>query len=342
MKRYERQVILPDVGIAGQHKLAKAKVLIIGVGGLGCPVLQHLAGTGVGTIGIVDGDIVDETNLHRQFLYNASDCGRKKVEAAAEVVSRQNPEVRIIQYPTYFERQNFIEIISGYQVIVDCSDTIPARYLINDAAIAKGIPMVYASIHKFEGQLSVFNYKNGPAYHEVFPEDDRPVAIPSCNDSGVLGTLPNVLGAMQANEVLKIILGIGEVLSGKMLLYNSLDNCFQIIEIQTDKYFYSKVEVHEKSIAVENLFATEDALVIDIREEYEEPKLDLKNIKNVPLSQLDSFLKDTGREQKIIMVCQHGNRSVLAADYIIKKGFTNVFHLKNGVESLLTGSDDNR
>ena len=235
MKRYERQIVMPEIGIFGQLKLAEAKVLIIGIGGLGCPVLQNLAAVGVGEIGIVDGDIVDETNLHRQFLYTSSDCGKKKVEVAAEVVSKQNPETAIIQYSDYLNKENCFEIASDYQIIVDCTDNIATRYLINDVAVAKGIPMVYASIHKFEGQLTVFNYQNGPTYRCLFPEDERAEAIPSCNDSGVLGVVPNILGTLQANEVLKIILGIGEVFNDKILLYNSLDNNFQTIEFQKDK-----------------------------------------------------------------------------------------------------------
>ncbi|HNP33953.1 MAG TPA: HesA/MoeB/ThiF family protein [Flavobacterium sp.] len=235
MKRYDRQITLPEIGILGQLKLAEAKVLIIGVGGLGCPVLQNLAAVGVGKIGIVDGDLVEETNLHRQLLYTPTDLGKSKVDVASEAVVRQNPEVIITPYPFSFTKENAFEIASDYQIIVDCTDNITTRYLINDIAVIKGIPMVYASIHKFEGQLSVFNYQNGPTYRCLFPEDERADAIPSCNDSGVLGVLPNILGTLQANEVLKIILGIGEILSGKLLLYNSLDNCLQTIEFQNYK-----------------------------------------------------------------------------------------------------------
>ncbi len=334
MKRYERQIALPEIGISGQQKLAEAKVLIIGVGGLGCPVLQNLAGAGVGTIGIVDGDSVDETNLHRQFLFSVDDCGKKKVAIAAEVVSKQNPEVTIVQYPEYFSKHNCLEIVSDYQIIVDCTDNIATRYLINDVAVTKEIPMVYASIHKFDGQLSVFNYKNGPTYRCLFPENERLEAIPNCNDSGVLGVVPNVLGAMQANEVLKIILGIGEVSSGKLIVYNSLDNSFQSIEIQKIENSNTKNSFINKSISITDFFANDDSLIIDIREEYEEPKLDLQTVKNVPLSQLDDFLKDVDSNQKIILLCQHGNRSELAADYLIKKGFANVFHWQNGIESI--------
>lgn len=334
MKRYERQIALPEIGISGQQKLAQARVLIVGVGGLGCPVLQNLVGAGIGTIGIVDGDIVDETNLHRQFLYTLNDCGRNKVEVAAEIAYKQNPQVAIIQYPHYFTKQNCFEIVSDYQIIVDCTDNIPTRYLINDVAVAKAIPMVYASIHKFEGQLSVFNYKNGPTYRCLFPENERLEAIPSCNDSGVLGVLPNVLGAMQANEVLKIILEIGEVSGSKLILYNSLDNTFQTIKIQEDKNSKKEIKIENRSIYQTDSFASENALVIDIREDYEMPRLEMEFVKNVPLSELDNFLKGIDKDRKIILLCQHGNRSELAVDYLVKKGFWNAFHLQNGIESL--------
>lgn len=343
MKRYERQIAIAEIGISGQQKLTASKVLIIGVGGLGCPVLQNLAAAGVGTIGIVDGDFVEETNLHRQFLYGSNDLGRSKVEVAAEVVSKQNPGVRIVCYPDYFSRQNCLEIASDYQVIVDCSDTIATRYLINDVSVQKGIPMVYASIHKFEGQLSVFNYKNGPTYRCLFPEDNRLEAIPDCNDSGVLGVMPNLLGTMQSNEALKIILEIGEVLSGKLMLYNSLSNDFQIIEIQINKNLKKEIIFDKKPKSIWDFLSDDDCLFIDIRENYEDPKLDLQNIKNVPLSQLEAFLNDFDKDQKIVLICQNGSRSELAVDYLVKNGFENVFHLQNGIEALnKMNSYDNR
>lgn len=337
MKRYERQITLPEIGISGQQKLAEARVLVIGVGGLGCPVLQNLVAAGVGKIGIVDGDIVEESNLHRQYLYTLNDCGQQKVVVASQVVFKQNPEVKIITYSEYFTKQNCLEIVSDYQIIVDCTDSIATRYLINDVAVTKGIPMVYASVHKFEGQLSVFNYKNGPTYRCLFPENDRLEAISNCNDSGVLGVLPTIIGTMQANEVLKIILEIGEVLSGKLLLYNSLDTSFETIEIQQQTTYKNVIDFHNFSIFETELFkevANESSLLIDIREVYEEPKLDVESIKNIPLSQLDNFIKDVDKNQKIILVCQQGNRSELAVEYLKKKGFSNVFHLQNGIQSL--------
>lgn len=330
------------MGISGQQKLTEARVLIIGIGGLGCPVLQNLAAAGVGTIGIVDGDVVDETNLHRQFLYTPADIGKSKVKVAATSIAKQNPEIKIVGYSEYFSSQNCLDIIPDYQIIVDCSDSIATRYLINDVAVEKGIPMVYASIHKFEGQLSVFNYKNGPTYRCLFPENSRLETIPDCNDSGVLGVLPNLLGTMQANEVLKIVLEIGEVLSGKLILYNSLDNCFQTIEIQKNNNSYNALAITTNSVSGSDLLADAGSLIIDIRENYQEPKLDLENVKNVPLSELEDFLKDMDKSRKIILVCQHGNRSELAVGYLNRQGYTNVFHLQGGVESIEKISNDNR
>ncbi len=347
--RYNRQTILPEIGISGQEKLTNAKVLVIGAGGLGCPVLQNLVATGVGCIGIVDGDCVEETNLHRQFLYTLNDLGKNKALVATSVVSNQNPEVKVIPYSNYFTEENAFEIISDHQIIVDCTDNVMTRYLINDVALFKNIPMIYASIHKFEGQLSVFNYKMGPTYRCLFPESDTLKTFQNCNNSGVLGVLPNTLGVMQANEVLKIILGIGTVLSGKLLLYDALKTEFQTITIQVNETEKEKgiknglsILNHSSTkgigtIAAADFFkevANKETVIIDIRENYEEPKLAFENIKLVPLSAVEKFLQNTNPNQKIILFCQVGDRSKLAANYLIKKGFTNLFHLQNGMEAL--------
>lgn len=347
--RYDKQIQLTEIGVSGQEKLAKAKVLVIGAGGLGCPVLQNLAAAGVGNIGIVDGDVVEETNLHRQFLYTLDEVGKKKGVVAKAVVSKQNPEVNIEIYPKYFTSQNAFEIVSDYQIIVDCTDDNATRYLINDIALVKNIPMVYASIHKFEGQLSVFNYQNGPTYRCLFSEAENSLSI-NCNDSGVLGVLPNLLGVMQANEVLKIILGIGEVASAKLLLFNGLNNQMQTIgfalnETEKNNGIQSGLAVLDAILNIgvgiidsKDFFretTNKNNLVIDIRESYEEPKLEPESINSVPLAQLNDFLKNTDKNQKIILFCQEGNRSKLTGEYLIKSGFANVYHLSNGIESLL-------
>ena len=231
-KRYSRQVALAEIGESGQQKIQNARVLVIGAGGLGCPVLQNLAAAGVGIIGIVDGDVVEETNLHRQLLYTSIDCGKNKAITAATAIQKLNPDVSVQVFSDFFTLENAFEIVEDYEIIVDCTDTITVRYLINDVSLVKKIPFVYASIHKFEGQVSVFNYKNGPSYRCLFPEKENLNTVPSCADAGVLGILPNILGVFQATEVLKMILEIGTVLSGKLLIYDGLNAQTQLIDFQ--------------------------------------------------------------------------------------------------------------
>ncbi|MDI9257625.1 HesA/MoeB/ThiF family protein [Flavobacterium sedimenticola] len=347
--RYHKQIQLPEIGLSGQEKIANAKVLVVGAGGLGCPVLQSLVAAGVGHIGIADGDLIEETNLHRQFLFTGNDIGKNKAVVAKAVMSKQNPEVNVEVYPIHFTTLNAFEIVSDYHIIVDCTDDNTTRYLINDIALVKNIPMVYAAVHRFEGQLSVFNYANGPTYRCLFPERKNHFTT-NCNDSGVLGVVPNVLGVMQANEVLKIILGIGDVLSGTLLLVNMLNNATQTL--------HCSVQDAQKTIGMQNGLAVfhqllnsgigavsandflaeatqTHSLIIDIRERYEEPQLDIECIRKVPLAQLEDFLKTIDRNQRIILFCQEGNRSKLTGEYLIQNGFTNVAHLSNGVESLL-------
>ncbi|WP_309641307.1 HesA/MoeB/ThiF family protein [Flavobacterium sp.] len=348
MKRYQRQIALPEIGIAGQQKLTEAKVLVIGAGGLGCPVLQQLAGAGVGCIGIVDGDEIEESNLHRQVLYTLSDCGKNKATTVAEVIFKQNPEVKVMPFSNHFTTENAFEIIEDYQMIVDCTDNLATRYLINDVALVKKIPMVYASIHRFEGQLSVFNYELGPTYRCLFPEKEDLKEDLNCNDTGVLGILPNTLGLLQATEVLKIILGIGEVLSGKLLIYDALQHQMQTIEIQKNPLqiqngLLNGLDIlNSNSKAVKSITAAtfieaikdDSKLIIDLRETHEEAKLIAKNIQNIPLNQLENYLENHDKNQKIILFCLYGNKSLLAANYLMKNGFTNVFHLVNGSEAL--------
>jgi molybdopterin/thiamine biosynthesis adenylyltransferase/rhodanese-related sulfurtransferase len=348
MNRYQRQIALPEIGKAGQQKLTDAKVLVIGAGGLGCPVVQNLATAGVGTIGVVDGDLVEESNLNRQFLYRNSDCGKSKASAAAASVINQNPNINVIPFTSDFNRNNSFEIVDGFQIIVDCTDNLPTRYLINDVALAKGMPMVYASIHQFEGQLSVFNYQNGPTYRCLFPEKANLDSI-SCDDAGVLGVIPNLLGVMQANEVLKIILGIGAVLSGKLWLYDGLQASSQTISIkknaleiqhglqiglalrkQTQPKEVNAMDADAFLSAIEN---TEN-VIIDLREDFEEPELNLPNIQKVPIDQLEKYMEKVDKNQKIILLCQYGNKSQLTANYILKLGFKHVSHLQKGITAL--------
>ena len=347
MTRYSRQIVLQEIGEAGQLKLQNARVLVIGAGGLGCPVLQNLAAAGVGTIGIVDGDVVDETNLHRQLLYTLKDCGKSKVEVAKKVILELNPEIKVNVYRDFFGTQNAFEIVSDYQIIVDCTDTLAVRYLINDVAVVKKIPVVYASIYKFQGQVSVFNYKNGPSYRCLFPEQEGLNTVPSCVESGVLGVLPNTLGTLQATEVLKIILEIGTVLSGKLLIYDALHFQTQTIDFARNPKAIEKGFINGSQLL--NRKKTNESLspeaflekcnqlgivVIDVRELDEMPEFKGTNVIQIPLSRLEEYSKKLDKNQEIVLFCQTGQRSQTALNYLKKSGFVGVFHLGRGIESL--------
>jgi len=347
IKRYSRQMILPEIGETGQQKLQDARVLVIGAGGLGCPVLQNLAAAGVGNIGIVDGDVVEESNLHRQLLYSLKDCGTSKAEIAKNAVLELNPTVNVIAFTEFFTAQNAAEIFQEYQIIVDCTDAIAVRYLINDVAVAKRIPVVYASIHKFEGQVSVFNYKNGPSYRCLFPEQEGLNVIPNCVESGVLGVLPNTLGTFQATEVLKIILGIGTVFSGKLLIYDALHFQTQIIAFEKnpkaiEKGFINGSLLLNRKKIEENLTPKAflekcnqlGIVVIDVRELEDTPKFEGKNVIQIPLKLLEDYSKKLNKNQEIVLFCQTGQRSQAAMNYLKKSGFVGVFHLGKGIESL--------
>jgi len=346
-KRYSRQMILPEIGETGQQKLQDARVLVIGAGGLGCPVLQNLAAAGVGNIGIVDGDVVEETNLHRQLLYTLKDCGNSKAETALKAILELNPEINVTVFSEFFTTENAARIVDEYQIIVDCTDAIAVRYLINDVAVAKRIPMVYASIHKFEGQVSVFNYKKGPSYRCLFPEQESLNAVPNCVESGVLGILPNTLGTFQATEVLKIILEIGTVLSGKLLIYDALDFQTQVINFAKnpkaiEKGFINGSLLLNSKKPVESL--TPEAflekcnqlgiVVIDVRELDETPEFKGNNVIRIPLGELENYSKKLDKNQEIVLFCQTGQRSLAAMNYLQKSGFVGVFHLGKGIEFL--------
>ena len=345
--RYSRQMILPEIGETGQQKLQDARVLVIGAGGLGCPVLQNLASAGVGNIGIVDGDVVDETNLHRQLLYTLKDCGKSKAETAKKVILELNPEIDIVSFPEFFNTENAARIVKDYQIIVDCTDAIAVRYLINDVTVAKRIPMVYASIHKFEGQVSVFNYKNGPTYSCLFPEQEGLNTVPNCAVSGVLGVLPNTIGALQATEVFKIILEIGEVLSGKLLHYDGLRSQTQVISFTknpkaVEKGFINGNLLLNRKKANEELtpkvflekYNQLGIVVIDVRELDEIPDFKGDNVIRIPLGKLEDYSKKLNKNQEIVLFCQTGQRSLAAMNYLQKSGFVGVFHLGKGIESL--------
>ncbi len=342
IKRYSRHLILPEIGESGQIKLKQAKVLVIGAGGLGCPVLQYLTAAGVGTIGIIDFDKVEESNLQRQILFSSKDIGKYKAEVAKEKLTKQNQYVNINSHTLHLNASNALEIISQYDFVVDGSDNFATRYLVNDACVMLDRILVFGSIFKFEGQVSVFNYRNGPTYRCLYPEPSLDGEMPNCAETGVLGVLPGICGTLMANEAIKIITGVGKILSGKLLTFDALSmefNTFKI-ELKPENKKITELTDYEvfcgtsKEISAQELKrkinANENFQLIDVREEVE---YKLKNIGGVliPLNSLKENLSKISTEKEIIVHCASGARSKKAVQLLREKGFKKVFNLKNGL-----------
>lgn len=347
LRRYNRHIILPEIGLEGQQKLKLAKVLVIGAGGLGCPVLQYLIAAGVGTLGIVDDDKVDESNLQRQILYTTSDIGKPKVLAAAERLKAQNPFCRIILHQLRLNSANVLEVMKVYDIVVDGSDNFQTRYLVNDACVMLGKPLVFGSVFKFEGQVAVFNFQGSATYRCLYPQPPLAEEVPNCSEIGVLGVLPGVVGLLQSNEVIKMITGVGEVLKNKLLRFDALTMSFESfsfelnVENKAIKSFadydqFCGVEVKEISVEElkEKIRLKENIQIIDVREpaEYE-----VKNIGAVliPLRELTENLDKIERDIPVIVHCQGGSRSKKAAALLIEKGFGNVLSLKGGIAAFV-------
>lgn len=343
LTRYNRHIILPEIGIEGQEKLKQAKVLVIGAGGLGCPVLQYLVAAGVGHIGIVDNDKVDESNLQRQILYSTEDIGKYKAEVAKEKLLKQNPFVNLTSHTCFLTSKNAIEIINQYNIIVDGSDNFPTRYLVNDACVILNKPLVFGSIFKFEGQVSVFNYKGGPTYRCLYPAPPAANEVPNCSEIGVIGVLPGIIGTLQSNEVIKIITGIGEVLSGKLLTVDAPSmniETFSFNPVPGNKNISSLADYEQlcgipvKEISGEELKQKmnlkEEFQLIDVREPAE---YNLKNIGGelIPLNELLNHIDKIKKNIPVIIHCQSGIRSQKAAELLNSKGFENVYSLKKGL-----------
>ena len=333
--RYNRQINLPQVGSAGQQKLKQAKVLVIGAGGLGCAVLPYLVSAGIGKIGIIDGDKVDETNLQRQILYSESSIGNSKVNEAKAKLESLNSTIIIESYNEFLNPKNARAVIKNYDIIVDATDTISIRYLINDVCVLENKPFVYGSVYRFEGQISVFNYKNGPTYRCLFK--DEKAIVQNCEEVGVLGTTVGFVGMLQANEVVKIILEIGEVLAGKLLIYNALtndQNIFQFVKDANsyiDEKFYESEYLNDKIIEIPAQEAiAADALFLDVREWHETPKLNFDNSIQIPLSVLKNELGKLNKEENILVYCQSGKRSLQALKILNKNQFKNIRSIKGG------------
>ena len=342
--RYARQTSLKGFGIEKQQMLRSSKVLVIGAGGLGVPVLTYLNAMGVGKIGIVDSDIVSITNLHRQVLYSEGDVGKPKVTVALEKLEKQNSESDIQVYHTFLSTENALEIIADYDIVVDASDNFPTRYLVNDACVILKKPFVYGALHGYEGQVSLFNFEGGPTYRCLFPTMPKENEVPNCNEHGVLGIIPGIVGNLQALEAIKALTGIGEVLSGKLLLFNGLDLSYQKIKFKVrpenlgitklqDFYEWNnpcKITRTVEAIEIEKLLL-DKAQIIDVRtiEEYE--NYHLPNTIHIPLSELETNSDVIDFSIPVYLLCQSGKRSETALKQLEEQ------HSKSTLFSILGG-----
>jgi len=364
--RYSRHLILPEVGLEGQQKLKAAKVLCVGTGGLGAPLTFYLAAAGVGTLGLVDFDVVDESNLHRQIIHFTSDVGRPKIESAAEKLKAINPYLDVVKHDTMLTSANALEIIKDYDIVADGTDNFPTRYLVNDACVLSGNkPNAYASIFRFEGQASVFATEDGPCYRCLYPEPPPPGLVPSCAEGGVLGILPGLLGVIQATEVIKLILGKGEPLIGRLLLVDSLNMGFRELKLRKnpdcpvcgnnptvtkliDYNQFCGITPEPKANSVngtpvqngipqitavelkKRLDNKDDIFVLDVREPHEYQIANL-GAKLIPLGDLPARAGELDKSAEIIVHCKSGGRSQKASEFLAQNGFKRVWNLAGGI-----------
>ena len=355
MNRYSRHIILSEIGQKGQEKLSASKVLVIGAGGLGCPVLQYLTAVGIGTLGIMDHDLVSVSNLQRQVLYGSSSLDKNKAEAAKQRLQDLNNTIRINAYSEKLTHKNALELFQQYDIIVDGTDNFATRYLINDASVITNMPLVYGAIHKFEGQVSVFNYKNGPSYRCLFPTPPEKDEIPNCSEVGVLGVLPGIIGSIQATEVIKIILGLGSILSGKLFYYNALTAQSTLLTVNrsedeikkvlskrenfadTPYEFYCENPFTENScdeVSLQDVFNIRNVQFIDVREPKEQPVIEYSQVTSIPLSVFEKNIDKVDPEKIKIIFCQIGVRSIKAVSLLKKHHVRNSYSLKEGAAEL--------
>jgi adenylyltransferase/sulfurtransferase len=358
--RYSRHLIMPEVNMEGQKKLKAAHVLCVGTGGLGSPLALYLAAAGVGTLGLVDFDVVDYTNLQRQVLHHTSDVGRLKLDSAIDKLKAINPFVHIERFDTYLNSSNALSIIDGFDIVADGTDNFATRYLVNDACVLSGKPNVYASIFRFEGQASIFGAKDGPCYRCLYPEPPPPGLVPSCAEGGVLGVLPGLLGVIQATEVIKLILGVGEPLIGRLVLVDALAMRFREVRVRKnpecpvcgvnptmkeliDYEQFCGVRGEDSVLAASTkipevqpeelkrrLDAGEDIFVLDVREPHE---YQICNIKGnlIPLGDLPKRVHELDSSREIVVHCKSGARSAKAVDFLRQSGFKRVSNLTGGI-----------
>jgi molybdopterin/thiamine biosynthesis adenylyltransferase/rhodanese-related sulfurtransferase len=359
--RYRRHLILPEIGLEGQRALLDARVLLVGAGGLGCPAAQYLAAAGVGTLGIVDFDRVDASNLHRQILYGTADVGRLKVDVAAERIAAMNPDVVVERHAHKLSSENALALFAEYDVIVDGADNFPARYLTNDACVLLGRPNVHGSIYRFDGQATVFDARQGPCYRCLYPEPPPPGAVPSCAEGGVLGVLPGLVALIQATETVKILTGAGDPLYGRLLQVDALRMEFHEFRVKKDaacpvcgsapsitelidyegfcglpadtpRAAFGEVSAH--ALAARRA-GGEDLLLLDVREPDEWRTAHIEGARLVPLAALDAQLDALAawRERPVVVHCHHGGRSAKACERLAAAGFRRVENLAGGIDA---------
>ena len=360
VKRYSRHLIMPEVAIDGQLKLKGASVLLIGTGGLGAPAGLYLTAAGVGKIGLVDFDVVDYTNLQRQVTFGTKDVGRAKLDAAHERLHDLNPEVDFVLHETRLTSDNALDIIRGYDIVVDGTDNFPTRYLVNDACVLLGKPYVYGSIFRFEGQITVFATKDGPCYRCLYSSPPPPGLVPSCAEGGVLGVLPGIVGAIQANEAIKWILGVGDSLAGRLVLFDALKMSFRELKLRKnpdcpacgthptldglidyEAFCGIRGEEVEANVAVpevgvkelkRRLDAGEDVLVLDVREPHEYKICNIGGLL-IPLGELAARVHELDSARDIVVHCRTGIRSAQAVEFLQDAGFEHVWNLKGGIHA---------
>ena len=359
--RYSRHLILPEIGEEGQKKLLAAKVLIIGAGGLGSPLGLYLAAAGVGTIGLVDFDVVDLSNLQRQILHTNDEIGKPKLDSAEKRIKAMNPDTRVVKHNTRISSENALEIIKGYDLIIDGTDNFPTRYLVNDACVFLNKPNIYGSIFRFEGQATVFQPKKGPCYRCLYPEPPPPGMVPSCAEGGVLGILPGIIGVIQTTEAVKLIVGTGEPLIGRLLLYNALDMTFRTLKLRRDKncpvcgdrptitqlidyeaFCGLKRGEGKETVTIPEMTVYElkakmdkkdDFVLLDVREPFEYEIAKIPGSKLIPLGEVPKRVGELEslKGKEIVVHCKSGGRSARAVEFLLESGFTNVRNVVGGI-----------
>lgn len=361
--RYSRHLILPEVGMDGQLKLKQAKVLLVGTGGLGAPLGMYLAAAGIGKIGLVDFDVVDHTNLHRQIIHGTKDVGRKKIDSAAETMHDINPNVELVKHEVAITSENAFDIIKDYDLVVDGTDNFPTRYLINDACVLLGKPNVYGSIFRFEGQATIFATDGGPCYRCLYPEPPPPGLVPSCAEGGVLGILPGLIGVIQATEAVKLIIGQGSPLIGRLVLYDALHMKFRELKLRKspdcpicgehrtitkliDYHQFCGVPNPQAASAPEQppakgeidvvelkskLDRGDNFVLIDVREPHEWQIARIPGARLIPLGELPKRLAELSKEDDLVLHCKMGGRSAKAIGILREAGFTRLTNVKGGI-----------